>query len=223
MNKYTGVLGVYNCQGAAWNSTERKNTFHQTNSEAITISIRGRDVHLIAEATIDTHWNGACAFYCHYTGELITLPYNAAMPVSLKVLEHNIFTVTPIKILLPGFDFAPIGLVDMFNAGGAIERLRYEVKDGVKLLELESGYEGEGNGVPGVKVENKSSELVGLVHMEVKGCGKFGAYSSVRPRRCTVNSNVVDFVYNTDSGLVTLSLDRLPVEGQKVHVVEVEL
>ncbi|KAG6662520.1 hypothetical protein I3843_03G230900 [Carya illinoinensis] len=223
MNKYTGVLGVYNCQGAAWNSAERKNTFHQTNSEAITGSIRGRDVHLIAEAAIDTHWNGACAFYCHNTGELITLPYNAAMPVSLKVLEQNIFTVTPIKVLLPGFNFAPVGLVDMFNAGGAIERLRYEVKGGVKLLELDSGYEREGNGVPGVKAENNSSELVGLVHMEVKGCGKFGAYSSVRPRRCTVNSNVVDFVYNTDSGLVTLSLDRLPVEGQKVHVVEVEL
>uniref|UniRef100_A0A5B6YU46 galactinol--sucrose galactosyltransferase n=1 Tax=Davidia involucrata TaxID=16924 RepID=A0A5B6YU46_DAVIN len=36
MNKYTGVLGVYNCQGAAWNSIERKNTFHQTGSEAMT-------------------------------------------------------------------------------------------------------------------------------------------------------------------------------------------
>ncbi|KAF8408844.1 hypothetical protein HHK36_004913 [Tetracentron sinense] len=28
MNKYTGVIGVYNCQGAAWSNTERKNMFH---------------------------------------------------------------------------------------------------------------------------------------------------------------------------------------------------
>lgn len=216
MNKYTGVLGVYNCQGAAWNTAERKNTFHETKSEAITGSIRGRDVHLIAEAATDPNWNGACAFYCHRSGELVVLPYNSALPVSLKVLEHNIYTVTPIQVLVPGFGFAPIGLVDMFNAGGAIEGLRYELKDGAKLFELECVAAGE-------KVENNSSELVGIVHMEVKGCGKFGAYSSVRPRRCTVGSNVVDFSYDSESVLVTLSLDRLPEEGQKVHIVEVEL
>ncbi|KAK3038059.1 hypothetical protein RJ639_032038 [Escallonia herrerae] len=32
IKKYTGVLGVYNCQGAAWSSIERKNTFHETGS-----------------------------------------------------------------------------------------------------------------------------------------------------------------------------------------------
>lgn len=73
MNKYTGVLGVYNCQGAAWNSVERKNTFHQTKSDAITGAIRGRDVHLIAEAATDSSWNGDTAIYGHRTGELVIL------------------------------------------------------------------------------------------------------------------------------------------------------
>ncbi len=105
----------------------------------------------------------------------------------------------------------------MFNAGGAIEGLRYEMKvGGAQLLELESGHEGE-------RVENNSSELVGIVHLEVKGCGKFGAFSLARPRRCKVDSNVVDFVYDSESGMVTLSLDQLAEEGQKVHFVEVEL
>ncbi|XP_075642511.1 putative galactinol--sucrose galactosyltransferase 6 isoform X2 [Castanea sativa] len=198
MNKYTGVLGVYNCQGAAWNSIERKNTFHQTKSDSLTGYIRGRDVHLIAEAATETNWNGDCAIYCHRSGELVVLPYNASMPVSLKVLEHDIFTVTPIKVLAPGFGFAPLGLINMFNAGGAIEGLEYEV-------------------------ENKSSELVGKVHLEVKGCGKFGAYSMTRPKRCIVDSNVVEFVCDSESGLVTLSLDQLPEEGQKVHFIEFEL
>ncbi|KAL4654155.1 hypothetical protein ACB092_01G357700 [Castanea dentata] len=198
MNKYTGVLGVYNCQGAAWNSIERKNTFHQTKSDSLTGYIRGRDVHLIAEAATETNWNGDCAVYCHRSGELVVLPYNASMPVSLKVLEHDIFTVTPIKVLAPGFGFAPLGLINMFNAGGAIEGLEYEV-------------------------ENKSSELVGKVHLEVKGCGKFGAYSMTRPKRCIVDSNVVEFVCDSESGLVTLSLDQLPEEGQKVHFIEFEL
>lgn len=221
MNKYTGVLGVYNCQGAAWNTSERKNTFHQTKSDAITGFVRGRDVHFIAEATTDPDWNGDCAIYCHRSGDLVTLPYNTAMPVSLKVLEHDVFTVTPVKALAPGLSFAPFGLINMYNAGGAIEALRYEARGGIELLELESGYEIDGNN--GARVENKSTELVGVVHMEVKGCGRFGAYSSVKPRRCKVDGNEVDFEYESSSGLVTLNLDHLPEEGKKVHTVEVGL
>lgn len=221
MNRYTGVLGVYNCQGAAWSSAERKNTFHPTTSEAITGYIRGRDVHLIAEAATDSDWNGECAMYCFHSGELVTLPNNAVMPVSFKVLEHDIYTITPVKILALGFSFAPLGLINMYNAGGAIEGLSYEVKSGVQLLELESGFEGDGNVAR--EVENRSFELVGIVHLEVKGCGKFGAYSSAKPRRCIVDSQVVDFTYDSSCRLVTFNLDNLPEEGRRVHDVEVEL
>ncbi|GMY36795.1 probable galactinol--sucrose galactosyltransferase 6 isoform X2 [Fagus crenata] len=98
--------------------------------DSLTGFIRGRDVHLIAEASTEPNWNGDCAVYCHRSGELTILPYNTALPVSLKVLEHDIFTVTPIKVLAPGFGFAPLGLINMFNVGGAIEGLRYEVKVG---------------------------------------------------------------------------------------------
>ncbi|KAM5547983.1 putative galactinol--sucrose galactosyltransferase 6 [Rosa sericea] len=191
MNKYTGVVGVYNCQGAAWSSLERKNAFHETKSDAITGYVRGRDVHLIKEAATDPDWNGDCAVYCNRTGELVTLPHNAAMPLSLKVLEHEIFTVSPIRILAPGVSFAPLGLVDMYNAGGAIEDLRYEQQR--------------------------------LVSMEVRGCGKFGVYSSEKPRRCCVGTNEIDFSYDSASGLVTLSLDHMPEEGKRVQLVEVEL
>ncbi|KAL3747744.1 hypothetical protein ACJRO7_016536 [Eucalyptus globulus] len=223
MNKYTGVLGVYNCQGAAWNSTERKNTFHQTKTEAITGYIRGRDVHLISEATTDPTWSGDCAIYCHKSGDLIVLPYNVAMPVSLKVLEHDILTVTPIKVLAPGFSFAPLGLINMFNAGGAIEGLRYEVKGGAELSELGTEYAGEGNIMAGQRVENCSNELVGTVHMEVKGCGKFGAFSSTRPKSCKLGMNEVEFQYDAASGLLSFNLDHLPEEAQRVHAIEVQL
>ncbi|GAB4832824.1 Probable galactinol--sucrose galactosyltransferase 6 [Ancistrocladus abbreviatus] len=215
MNKYTGVLGVYNCQGAAWNTAERKNTFHQTGTEAITGTVRGRDVHLIAEAATDDSWTGDCAVYCHKSGELVTLPYNAAMPVSLKVLEYDIFTITPIKVVAPAFCFAPLGLINMFNAGGAIEGLRYDV------INDEETQNGVANGE---RVEDdKSNELVAKVCMEVKGCGKFGAYSSTKPKRVTVGSYEVEFTHVPESGLVTFNLDEMPDENQKVHIVEVEL
>ena len=100
MNKYTGVLGVYNCQGAAWSNTEKKNVFHHTGAEALSCAVRGSDVHLISEAATDQSWNGDCAVYRHGDGELVVLPHGAAMPVSLKVLQHGIFTVSPIKVCL---------------------------------------------------------------------------------------------------------------------------
>ncbi|KAK4431765.1 putative galactinol--sucrose galactosyltransferase 6 [Sesamum alatum] len=215
MNKYTGVLGVYNCQGAAWNSVERKNTFHQTKSEAITGYVRGRDVHLISDVALDSNWDGNVALYSHRSGDIITLPYNVALPVSLKVLEHEIFTVTPIKVLAPGFSFAPFGLIDMFNAGGAIEGLKYDVKVAAQSS--------EGTGVAGERVENLSSEAVAVISMDVKGCGRFGAYSSAKPRKCTVGSATVDFEYDSASGLVTFNLLEMPREDQKVHNVEIEL
>lgn len=221
MNKYTGVLGVYNCQGAAWNTAERKNTFHQTGTEALTGHVKGNDVHLISEAATDHDWTGDCAVYCHKTGELTVLPRNAAMPVSLKVLEHEILTVTPIKVLAPGFSFAPFGLINMYNAGGAIEGLEYEVKGGVELSEIGDGYKGDGN-AGGERVENRSNELVGRVVIQVKGCGKFGAYSTAKPRRLIVDSNAIEFDYDSSSGLVTAILENLP-EDNKFHVVEVEI
>ncbi|KAL8492825.1 hypothetical protein ACS0TY_024138 [Phlomoides rotata] len=200
MNKYNGVLGVYNCQGAAWSSVERKNIFHRTNSDAITGYVRGRDIHLIRDVALDSNWDGNVAVYAHTTGALATLPYNVAMPVSLKVLEHEIFTITPVKILAPGFCFAPLGLIDMFNSGGAIQGLNYDLK-----------------------AENGSGEAVALVYVEVKGCGRFGAYSSTKPKRCTVGSSGVEFKYDSDSGLVILNLVEMPLEDQKVHNVGIEL
>ncbi|CDY35821.1 BnaC09g37530D [Brassica napus] len=195
MNKYTGVLGVYNCQGAAWSSTKRKNIFHQMKTDCITGSIRGRDVHLISEASTDpATWNGDCAVYSQSRGELSVMPYNASLPISLKIREHEIFTVSPINHLATtdGVSFAPLGLVNMYNSGGAVEGLRY---DGEKMK----------------------------VVMEVKGCGKFGAYSSVKPSRCVVESSEIAFEYDVSSGLVTFVLDKMPSEAKRLHVVEVQL
>ncbi|KAK3128499.1 hypothetical protein QOZ80_6BG0462650 [Eleusine coracana subsp. coracana] len=207
MNKFTGVLGVYNCQGAAWSSVEKKNIFHQTGTDALTCGVKGSDVHLISEAATDPEWNGDCAVYRHASGELVHLPNGAALPISLKVLEHDILTVSPIKDLAPGFRFAPIGLVDMFNSGGAVEGLTYHLLDGAKSL--------DNNG------STSGSEVVGLVCTEVRGCGRFGAYSSVRPKKCMLGSTELEFSYDTSSGLMILQLEDMP--KQRVHKIVVEL
>ena len=109
----------------------------------------------------------------------------------------------------------------MFNVGGAIKGLKFEVKGGAELLELDDGYRGESSGVTEERVGNYSNELVAKVCIKVKRCGKFDVYLFAKPRKCIVDSNVVDFVYNLNSGLVGFSLDSLSEEG-KLHIVEIE-
>lgn len=195
MNKYTGVIGVYNCQGAAWNATEHKNTFHETRPGPITGSISGRDVHLIAEAAVGPYWCGDCAMYSHQTRDLITLPNNAVISVSLSVLEYEVYTVTPIRVLGSGLGFAPLGLIDMFNGGGAIDELKYMIESGGSSA---------------------------VVEMKVKGCGRFGAYSMTEPRKCMVGPNEVEFLYDSRCGLVHLNLSHMP-KDQKCHDIKIHL
>ncbi|XP_076958835.1 putative galactinol--sucrose galactosyltransferase 6 isoform X2 [Bidens hawaiensis] len=193
MNKYTGVIGVYNCQGAAWNVNERKNTFHETRPDAVTGAINAHDVHLIADAAVGPDWSGDCVMYRHHTQDVIVLTHGASLPVSLHVLEHEIFTVTPVMVLGSEFSFGPLGLIDMFNSGGAIDGLEYTV---------------EGGSV--------------IVSMMVKGCGRFGAYSKTKPKRCTVGSSEVESVYDSESGLVVVNLSRMP-EEDRCHDIKIHL
>ncbi|XP_023734016.1 probable galactinol--sucrose galactosyltransferase 6 [Lactuca sativa] len=195
MNKYTGVIGVYNCQGAAWDAMEHKNMFHETRSNPITGSVSCRDVHLIAEVALGPDWRGDCAMYSHHTGDLIALPNNDVIPVSLNVLEYEVFTVTPIKVLGLGLGFAPLGLIDMFNGGGAIDDLKYLIESGGSSA---------------------------VVEMKVKGCGRFGAYSMTEPRKCMVGPSEIEFVYDSRSGLVHLNLSHMP-EDQKCHDIKIHL
>ncbi|EMS45158.1 hypothetical protein TRIUR3_24629 [Triticum urartu] len=100
--------------------------------------------------------------------------------------------------LAAGFRFAPVGLVDMFNGGAAVEGLTYSL--------LADG-----------------EEAVGLVSMEVRGRGRFGAYSSVRPRSCTLGSSPVEFSYDASSGMVILELESMPLPKERVHRIAIEL
>eukprot|EP01018_Ginkgo_biloba_P014621 Gb_25106 [translate_table: standard] len=213
MNKYTGVLGIFNCQGAAWSHLEKKNVFHHTSPMTISGSIHPQDVHLLAEAAEDD-WNGDCAVYSH-SGELLCLSKNAALPVTLKTLEHEVYTITPLKNLAAGISFAPLGLIHMFNAGGAINTLEYELHNGA----IEADFL-EPTALIGMKTYSSKSGSrapTAIIKMKIHGCGLFGAYSSIRPRRCLVESSTTDFSFDPASGLLTLILEK-PNEGQLWNV-----
>lgn len=113
-----------------------------------------------------------------FAGRLTYLPKNASLPITLKSREFEVFTVVPLRHLPNGVSFAPIGLVKMFNSGGAIKEIAYE------------------------------STRNSVIYLRVRGCGEFGFYASASPSKITtVGSDRVEFAYEKDRCLVTFCID----------------
>ncbi|GAV57293.1 Raffinose_syn domain-containing protein [Cephalotus follicularis] len=216
VNKCSGVVGVFNCQGAGWCKIVKKTRIHDTSPGTLTSSVRASDVDLIDQVA-GADWPGETIVYAHRSGEMVRLPKGASVPVTLKVLEYELFHFCPIKDISSNISFAPIGLLDMFNSGGAVEQVEIhmavdtkpELFDGEVTSELTTALS-----------ENRSSTAT--IALKVRGCGRFGAYSSQRPLKCTVGNTETDFSYDAATGLVTLALP-LPEEEMYRWSVEIRV
>ncbi|KAG6405214.1 hypothetical protein SASPL_132800 [Salvia splendens] len=191
LNDHNGVVGVFNCQGAGWCKTGKKNLIHDEHPGTITGVIRSKDVDYLPRVT-DDKWKGDTVVYSHLQGDVVYLAKNASLPITLKTREYEVFTVVPVRELSNGAAFAPVGLTKMFNSGGAIKGLKYE------------------------------AEKAGSVEMEVRGCGTFGAYSSLRPKRIEVEAQEVEFEYEEASGFITFALE-VPAKESYLWRVVVQL
>lgn len=120
---------------------------------------------------------GTALYMRFFSGSLLRLPKRGSIDVSLAILKCEIFTNSPVKVFSQGVLFAPLGLIDMYNSGGAIEALSSTSEP------------------PGCKIKIK-----------VRGCGRFGAYSNSEPRYCMVDMKEEEFTYNTNDGLLTVTL-----------------
>ncbi|CAL4936633.1 unnamed protein product [Urochloa decumbens] len=188
VNKCTGVVGVFNCQGAGWCRVTKKTRVHDAAPGTLTGTVRADDVDAISSIA-GAGWDGdggEVVVYAHRSKDLIRLPRGATLPVTLKVLEYELFHVSPVRAAAPGVAFAPIGLLDMFNSGGAVEECECEA--------------GAGDG--------------GVVRLRVRGCGRFGVYCSRRPARCALDAAEVEFGYDADTGLVEIDI---PVPEQELY------
>nr|GEY26940.1 probable galactinol--sucrose galactosyltransferase 1 [Tanacetum cinerariifolium] len=181
LNSFTGVVGVFNCQGAGWCKDGKTILTHDEQPPTITGFIGAKDVNYLPKVA-DSTWGGDAIVYSHIGGELVYLPKNASILVTLKSRAYEVFTVVPAKKLSGGVSFAPIGLTKMFNSGGAIVELNYEM------------------------------EKQGNVELKVRGCGTFGAYSSKRPIRAIIDSKETVFEYEEGTGLISVELSVPEIE-----------
>ncbi|GFP88425.1 probable galactinol--sucrose galactosyltransferase 2 [Phtheirospermum japonicum] len=126
LNKLTGVIGAFNCQGAgSWPMKQAPESNQTAPRASITGRVNPLDVEFLEEIAGES-WNGDCAVYAFNTGSLSVVPKNKTVEVSLGVLECEIFTISPIKLSNEKVQFAPIGLINMYNSGGAVEDCTFE-------------------------------------------------------------------------------------------------
>ncbi|KAL3341651.1 hypothetical protein AABB24_025927 [Solanum stoloniferum] len=184
----SGVVGVFNCQGAGWCKVTKKTRIHDASPGTLTTSVQATDVE-----TID--WNGDSIAYCFTSGKVVFLPRGASLPVTLKVLEYEVFHFFPVKEVVRNICFAPIGLMDMINSGGAIDQ--YEVHS-----------------------DDTSQSPTATVSLKVRGCGRFGVYISQIPLKCSVDGAETVYNYSKEYGLLTMNI---PVPQQEMYKWNIEI
>lgn len=67
MNKCSGVIGVFNCQGAGWCKVTKKTRIHDESPGTLTGSVCATDVDAIAQVAA-ADWNGETIVYAHKSG-----------------------------------------------------------------------------------------------------------------------------------------------------------
>ncbi|CAI9111487.1 OLC1v1011715C1 [Oldenlandia corymbosa var. corymbosa] len=167
LNKYTGVVGAFNCQGGGWCREARRNKCASQYSHAVTSTAGPKDVewkHGTSPA-ISVDGVGLFALYSFREKKLVLSKPADTVAISLEPFNFELITVSPVKVLgTKNVQFAPIGLVNMLNSGGAIQTMVLNDGDG-------------------------------SVQIEVKGTGEMRVFCDREPEVCRINGNEVPLRY----------------------------
>ncbi|KAG8384855.1 hypothetical protein BUALT_Bualt04G0161800 [Buddleja alternifolia] len=166
LNKFTGVVGTFNCQGGGWSREDRRNKCASEYSHAVSAKTGPNDVEWTHGTNpIPVEGVQKFAMYLFHEKELILSKPSGTIDISLEPFNFELITVSPVTTLpKTKVQFAPIGLVNMLNTGGAIQKLVFN--------------------------ENANSVQIG-----VKGTGEMRVFASEKPMACKLNGRGVAFGY----------------------------
>lgn len=149
VNRYGGLVGVFNLQGSSWSRRRRRFVIHDKHPPPLTTTVHPSDVAALgtyAPVALHTHHTthaptgGAAharlngdvggvfpdsaagvpwALYCSRTDSLRRVRFHEGMEVGLAGAACTVVTVMPLTER-KGAAIAPIGLTNMINSGGAI-------------------------------------------------------------------------------------------------------
>lgn len=131
------MLGAFNCQGGGWCRDTRRNKCASEYSHLVSSTTGPSDVEW-KQGTNPMPVEGVKIFamYLFREKKLVFSKLNATIDISLEPFNFELITVSPVTVLArSSVQFAPIGLVNMLNTGGAIRSVTFNVssvKIGVK-------------------------------------------------------------------------------------------
>ncbi|KAJ1412554.1 Glycosyl hydrolases 36 [Sesbania bispinosa] len=185
-NKYGGVIGAFNCQGAGWDPKLKRFRGFRECYKPVSGTVHVTEIEWDQKKEA-THMGEAEEYvvYLNQAEELCLMtPKSEPIQFTIQPSTFELYFFVPVtKLGGSNIKFAPIGLTNMFNTGGTILELEY----------VESGAE------IGAKIK-------------VKGGGNFLAYSSESPKKFLVNGSEVDFEWLPD-GKLTLNLPWIEEAG----------
>lgn len=166
LNKYTGVLGVFNCQGGGWFREIRSNKCAAEFSHRVSTKTNPKDIEWNSgKNPISIEGVQMFALYFSQAKKLVLSGPCDSEEISLEPFNFELITVSPVTVLpFKSVKFAPIGLVNMLNTGGAVQTLAFD-------------------------------EAQNLVQVGVRGTGEMRVYASEKPSTCRIDGKEVDFEY----------------------------
>ncbi|XP_071692273.1 galactinol--sucrose galactosyltransferase [Rutidosis leptorrhynchoides] len=174
LNKYNGVIGAFNCQGGGWCRELRRNKCASEYSHRVTSTIKPTDVEWKnGKSPIFIDNVPAFALYKFHEKKLILAKPTDNIELALEPFNFELLSISPITVLgHKSVQFAPIGLVNMLNSGGAIQSaafdsnmVRVEVKGTGELRAFASEKPSECK-INGENVEFKYEELMVIVQVD---------------------------------------------------------
>ncbi|XP_061948331.1 probable galactinol--sucrose galactosyltransferase 5 [Populus nigra] len=167
LNKFTGVIGTFNCQGGGWCRETRRNKCAAQFSHSVTAKTNPRDIEWNSgKNPISIEGVQIFAMYLSKSKKLVLSKAHENIEIALEPFNFELITVSPVTTLAgKPAQFAPIGLVNMLNTGGAIQSLAYTN-------------------------DSNSSVQIGI-----KGSGEMRVFASEKPRSCKIDGRDVAFEY----------------------------
>lgn len=165
MKQYTGVLGLFNCQGGGWCPITRINKSASEFSNIVSCTTSPIDIEWNNTNRPVPHKDEANTFavYMFKEQKLRILKDLDCLEIALQPFNYELLTVSPVTEI-NSVKFAAIGLVNMLNTGGAVQSMEYD-------------------------------QDTSLVRVGVRGSGEMRVFTSENPRTCRINGVEVNFGY----------------------------
>ncbi|KAL1112689.1 hypothetical protein V6Z11_D02G142300 [Gossypium hirsutum] len=124
LNKFSGVLGMFNCHGGGWCPSSRK---IKSFPEFAVLSNRKSPIFVEVVSMY--------AIYMYQSTKLKLMKWSQKIKVTLEPLKFELLIVSPVKILpKKQIQITPIGLVNILNSCDAIQLLAFDVDKNVVII-----------------------------------------------------------------------------------------